>query len=132
MQESKSTAEKTTESDAQGSSRTGMSPVGIAIAILFGLLYAYDLWEAISPLLELPGYYALVGLQPADVPWALLIVGVFIPPVVYGLAFVLGRKRGALESALIFLVGLAVVASLSLTAVFLEQFLRPVAQVVGL
>jgi hypothetical protein len=29
-------------------------------------------------------------------------------------------------------VGLAVVASASLTIVFLEQFLRPVAQVVGL
>jgi hypothetical protein len=132
MQDKETTKATTTEADASSSRRLGMSPIGATIAIVFGLLYAYDLWEAVSPLLELPGYYALVGLEPADVPWALLIVGVLVPPIVYALAYVLGRKRSALDRALIFLVGLAIVATLSLTGVFLEQFLRPVAQVVGL
>jgi hypothetical protein len=132
MQDKETTKATTAEADASSSRRLGMSPLGATIAIVFGLLYAYDLWEAVSPLLELPGYYALVGLEPADVPWALLIVGVLVPPIVYALAYVLGRKRSALERALIFLVGLAIVATLSLTGVFLEQFLRPVAQVVGL
>jgi hypothetical protein len=132
MQDKETTVDAATDGDATRSRRAGIGPVSATIAILFGLLYAYDLWEAISTLLELPGYYALVGLDSADVPWALLIVGVIIPPLVYALAFVLGRKRNALERALIFLVGLALVASSSLTGVFLEQFLRPVVQAVGL
>ena len=120
------------DSGAAGGARHGVGPLALSIAIFFGLFYAYDLWEAVSPLLELPGYYALVGLEISDVPWALLAVGALIPPAVYVLTFVAGLRRTALEKALIFLVGLAVVASASLTIVFLEQFLRPVAQVVGL
>jgi hypothetical protein len=113
-------------------SRARMGVLSIIVAILFGLLYAFDLWEALSTLLELPAYYALVGLEPSDLPWPILIIGLLSPPIVYGIAFALGLRRNTLERALIFLVGLAVVASASLTLIFLEGFFRPALQVVGL
>jgi hypothetical protein len=97
----------------------------ILVAIGFGLLYAYDVWEAVSTLVELPRFYEAIGLPAAFVPWWLLVAGVALPPVVYALALLLGRKLSLGRFALILLVGLAVVAALSLGAVALEFVLRP-------
>ncbi|MGV8969996.1 MAG: hypothetical protein ACOH1J_06055 [Microbacteriaceae bacterium] len=131
MKDSVAGKDSTTDVSAVSSQLRG-GWIATTVAILFGLLYAYDLWEGVSPLFELPTYYEFVGLKPSDVPWPLLVVGVLIPPVVYALAFVVGLRRNVLEKVLIFLGGLALVASLSLTIIFLEQFLRPSLQVVGL
>jgi hypothetical protein len=98
---------------------------GIAIAIIFGVVYAYDLWEAIAPMLDLPAVYAVVGLDPASVPWWLLIAGVALIPVVFAIAMFLGLRRNALEKALIFLVGLSIVACGSLVIIAVEAALRP-------
>jgi hypothetical protein len=105
-----------------------LGPLGITIAIIFGLVYAYDLWEAIAPMLDLPVFYSAVGLDPAAVPWWLLIVGVVIVPVVFALALFVGLRRNALEKALIFVVGLTVVACLSLVIIAIETVIRPVLQ----
>jgi len=102
-----------------------LGPLGVTIAIIFGLVYAYDLWEAIAPLLDLPAVYAAVGLDPAAVPWWLLILGVAIIPIIFALAFFVGLRRNALEKALIFLVGLAVVACSSLVIIAVEAVIRP-------
>lgn len=98
----------------------------VLVAIGFGLLYAYDVWEAVSTLIGLPQFYEALGLTSAEVPWWLLIVGVALPPVVFVLALLLGRRRKLGQFALILLVGLAIVAALSLGAVALEYWLRPV------
>lgn len=99
--------------------------LGIIVAIAFGLFYAYDLWEAVSNLIELPPVYELYGLDASFVPWWLLWISVLIPVVAFAIALVLGRKRNVFGKALIFLVGLTVVAGLSLSAIALEQVLRP-------
>lgn len=97
----------------------------ILVAVAFGLFYAYDLWEAVSNLIQLPAVYELYGLGGSFVPWWLLWLGVIIPFATFVLALLIGRKHNAFARAAIFLVGLAVVAGLSLGLIALEQVLRP-------
>ena len=97
----------------------------VAVAILFGLLFAYDLIEAITNLVGLPAdiataneFAAQNGLQPIAVPWAILVANTLLPVVAFAAAWWIGRRRQIRMQALLYLVGLAVVAAvtLSLTA----------------
>jgi hypothetical protein len=101
------------------------------VAAIFGLFYAYDLWEAVSNFVELPAAYESMGLDTAGLPWAVLWIGLLVPPIIFVLAFLVGRRENIGERAIIFVVGLAVVAGLSLSVVALEQLLRPVLIVIG-
>lgn len=96
--------------------------LGLIVAILFGLLYAYDLFEAISNLVAVPAQLADYNvfliendLTPVPVPWVILIANLLLPPAAYALAWLLGRRKGILVQALLFLLGLAVVAALTLS-----------------
>jgi hypothetical protein len=111
------------ESEPAARSRYGWPSV--MVAAVFGLFYAYDLWEAVSNFVELPVVYKQYGLEASDIPWWVLVLGLVIPPVVFAAAFVVGRKHSVLGKALIFIVGLAVVAGLSLGVIALEAVLRP-------
>lgn len=118
--------------DAVAETAPSVTPVrprfGIAsiiVAALFGLLYVYDLWEAVSNLVQLPLVYEAYGFDTAALPWWLLIVGVAIPPVVFGLALVAGRRQSIGVRALLLLLGLAVVAAASLGVIAAEIALRP-------
>ncbi len=87
------------------------------IALAFGLLYAFDLYEAISNLLgvaQLNSIAAEAGFDP-PVPWVLPIATVALPPVVFLLAALLGRRRGSGMRALLFAGGLAAVAAMTLS-----------------
>ncbi|GAB3605659.1 hypothetical protein GCM10027413_10680 [Conyzicola nivalis] len=100
--------------------RTGrrLGWAGLAVALLFALFFAYDLWEAIQNAIELPKLYAqleAVGLPAGDVPWLLIAVGIAIPPLAYVVAFVAGRRHTLAMKALIFLLALVAVAALSLS-----------------
>ena len=92
--------------------------VTLVVIVLFGLLYAYDVWEAIGNLLTLPPFY----LDQADVPWWLLIGNLAVPLLGFGLALWLGWKRPLVAKVLFFAVGLAVVAVLTLDAIALVRF----------
>lgn len=96
------------------------------IAAGFGFFYAYDVWEAVSTLIELPRFYEAIGLTAEVVPWWLLIAGIALPLVVFVAALLIGRRRSVGKFVLVLLVGLAVVAAFSLGAVALEFVLRPV------
>jgi hypothetical protein len=89
-------------------------------AIAFGVLYAYDLWEAVSNAVSLPQVYSVYGLDPGDVPWALLVAGILLPVVIYGVAFLLGRRRPLFATIVLFAVGLALVAVLSLDLIAVQ------------
>jgi len=99
--------------------------ISIAVAAAFALFYAYDLWEAVSTLVSLPVFYEAYGLDATFVPWWLLWIGVLIPPVMFGVAFLVGRRQNVFGIALVFLVGLTIVAGLSLGIIALEQVMRP-------
>lgn len=93
----------------------------IAVAVVFGLVYAYYLFDAIRSTVVLPAAYEnAVGLTVADAPWTLLIIADLIPVVIYVVACVLGRRRSILGRALIFLAGLGVVATLTLSTIALS------------
>jgi hypothetical protein len=106
--------------------RTPYGWLSVFIATVFGLLYAYDLWEAVSNLVALPLFYDAYGYGSENVPWWLLWIGVLIPVAVFVVALLAGRHRTVFARALIFLVGLAVVAGLSIGVLALEELLRPV------
>ena len=99
--------------------------VSVSVAILFGLFFAYDLFEAITNLVGVADTIAAInavraenGLALAAVPWAVLWVNVALPPVAFALAWMMGRRRPVLQQAALFVVALASVAAgtLSLTA----------------
>lgn len=97
----------------------------VIVAVLFGLFFAYDLWEAISNLVALPGFYEYAGFGVENVPWWLLAIGVAIPVIVFVLALVVGRGMPLLMKAIVLLVGLTVVSALGLGVIALEDVLRP-------
>jgi hypothetical protein len=111
--------------DAHQARRGRYGWLSLAVAGVFGIFYAYDLWEAIGNLVNLPVFYSAFGLDSAQLPWWLLWVGVLIPPAVFAAAFLIGRRHPLSVKALVFFAGLAVVAALSLGVIALEQVLRP-------
>jgi hypothetical protein len=95
----------TSESEsATPTARPGYGWPSILVAIVFGLLNADVLWNAIGNLVNLPRAFGSVT------PWWLLILDVAVPVAAYVLAFILGRRRPLGVRALFFLVGLTVVA----------------------
>jgi hypothetical protein len=87
--------------------------LAITIAVLFGVFYAYDVWEAVGNLVGLNVYADGLGIALTGAGWALLVVGVALPLLVFGTAFWLGRRRGPLAQVVLFLAGFALVQVLS-------------------
>lgn len=94
----------------------------LAVNILLGLFYAYDLFEAISNLIAVPAQLADYNkfliendISPLAVPWTILVANLLLPLVVFVAAWVLGRGRSIRQQAVLLLAGLAVVAALTLT-----------------
>ena len=113
-----------TAPDAAPTRRLGW--LGLAIAIVFGLVYVYDLFEAISNVVGKTAEVnaenavrALVGQAPALVPWALLAVDLLLPPVAFVIAFLIARRRSPLAAAFVFFIGLTAVSALTFTLVSL-------------
>lgn len=81
-------------------------PVLFATAGLFGLFYAYVVWNAVTLLVtQASGPLGLNGLG-----WFVLLLAVFVPVVVYAVAFAIGWRRRFLPLVLVMLTGLALVA----------------------
>lgn len=110
---------------AEPSRRSAYGVASIVVAALFGLFYAYDLWEAVSTFFELPTFYRAFGYDVDQLPWWILVIMLVLPVVVYIIALLVGRRRPILERALILLVGLSLVAGMSLGLIALESILRP-------
>lgn len=112
--------------DAAQADRGGYGWLSRIVAGLFGLLYAYSIWAAISNLVELPTLYRQLGLNTDHLPWWVLWIGVLVPIVVFAAAVLIGWRRTVIGKALIFFTGLAVTAGLGLGVIALEEVLRPV------
>jgi hypothetical protein len=87
----------------------------IALAVVFALLYAYVLWNAIGNLIQLPK-----ALGSAS-PWLLLILDVVLPVVVYVLAFLLGIRRRIVQRGLLFLIGFFLLAGVTVSSIVYVQ-----------
>ena len=98
----------------------------LIVVSLFGILYAYDLFEAASNLFGVTGQLAEYNVFAAEndlavrsVPWAVLIANLLLAPVVFVGALILGRRRNLPGKALVLAAGLCVTAAVSLSlAVF--------------
>lgn len=108
--------------DAVDPGRTGRTGrlgwPSLAVSILFGLLYAYDLFEAISNLVGVPAQlaeYDATADTGVTVPWAILIANTALPIVMFLVALWMGRRRGLGSQALLYVVGLAASAALNLS-----------------
>ncbi|MGB4779318.1 bacitracin resistance protein [Microbacterium sp.] len=78
----------------------------VTIAGLFGLFYAYAVWNAVDFLVaQASGTLSLNGYG-----WFVLLLAVAFPVLAFGVAFAVGWRRPWWEFALVMLTGLAVVA----------------------
>ncbi len=111
------------DADATGSvGRSGEPPahaatplwLAVTIAVVFGIFYAYDVWEAVRDLVGMSLIVGDLGVSFAGIGIALLVAALIVPFAVFALAFWLGRTRGPFEQLLLFLAGYALVQALSL------------------
>lgn len=78
----------------------------VAISVLFGLFYAYALWNAVAFLIsQATGPLGLNGYG-----WFVLLLAVVFPLIAFGVAFALGWRRVWWQFALVLLAGLCVVS----------------------
>lgn len=121
--DSENPIEAVVEDDAREAKRGRYGWVSLVVAALFGLLYAYDVWEAIGNMINLPRYYELLGLDPASIPWWVLVINLLVPIAAFLIAFWVGRRQNVGGKALVFLLGLAVSSALGLGLVALAGVL---------
>lgn len=102
----------------------------LTVVILFALLYAYDLFEALSDTFGVAAQITkyneratLIGLNTVAIPWGVLIANLLLPIVVFGLCLLVTRKRNVGILALTLLAGLGVVGALSLSFTVLAGLL---------
>jgi hypothetical protein len=122
--------EEAVADDAREAKRGRYGWLSLIVAAVLGLFYAYDVWEAIGNMINLPAFYDSIGVGSKHVPWWLLWIGVLIPVIVFLLAFVIGRRRNVGSKAVVFIVGLALAAGLGIGVLALEDVLRPILVVV--
>lgn len=87
--------------------------LSITIAVVFGVFYAYDVWEAVGNLVGMNLTADGLGIAVTGAGWALLVVGIALPLLAFAIALWLGRRRGPLAQVLILLVGFALVQVLA-------------------
>lgn len=78
----------------------------IVIPVVFGLLHLWALFQGVSNLIALPGFYAQSGLA-AYTPWWLLVLGVLVPVATFVAAVLLGRRRMLSHRVALLVVSLA-------------------------
>ena len=87
--------------------------LSITIAVVFGVFYAYDVWEAVGNLVGMNLSADGLGITVTGAGWALLVAAIALPLLVFGIAFWLGRRRGPFAQVVLFLVGFALVQVLA-------------------
>ncbi len=109
-----------TDTPQRRTSRIGWLSLGVAI--LFALFFVYDLFEAISNVVGVTSQInlynqarAVVKLDPVPIPWLWLVIDVLLAPVIYALAFFIGRRRSLLVKVFLFVIGLTLVAAATLS-----------------
>lgn len=115
-----------------GARATGQRPGWVfwVIVAVFALLYAQDLFQAVTDAFGVPAdlqalntLRAEADLPPLPVPWLPIIVNLVLPVAGFGVAFLMGWRRSPLIALLVFAVGLAIVAALTLDMYLLAGLL---------
>jgi hypothetical protein len=88
--------------------------LAVTLAILFGLFYAYDVFEALGNLLGISDFANGLDASINGFGWVLLVLGLVLPIAIFATAFTLARQRGPLVQVAFYAVGLGLSAALSL------------------
>ena len=89
------------------------------LAVVFGLFYAYDAWEAVGNIIGISILASGLDTSISVLGWIVLSIGVLIPIAVFLLAYRFGRGRDLLAQVLLYLTGLGVAAVVALDIVAL-------------
>lgn len=87
----------------------------VVIIVLFGLLHLWALFQGVSNLIAVPGFYTQTGLEQY-IPWWLLGLGVIVPVAGFVAAILLGRGRLLSHRVALLLVSLATANAFVLSA----------------
>lgn len=111
--ESAESAEPAEQAEAESRQSTTRTPLwlDVTLAVLFGLFYAYDVWEVVGSIVVPMS----LGLGFSALGWVVLVVALIAPIALFSTAFALGRHRSAVAKAALYLGGLAVSAALFLS-----------------
>ena len=96
----------------------------IAVAAVFAVLFGLATLGPVSNLVALPQVYQVYGIGDA-VPWALLVAGVVIPPLLYVAGLLLGRGRLLVHRAIVLVVALATTFALGFGLIAWVAALQP-------
>lgn len=94
----------------------------VTLATVFGLFYAYDVWEVVESVVQLLG----LGLTFSAAGWAVMIVAFVAPFACFFAAFALGRRHGVLARVALYFTGLCVSGALFLSCTVLLGLVRGV------
>ena len=94
------------------------------VTVVFVAFAGWDIWEGVGNLLGLPAYYQALGVAEST-PWFLLVPGVVLPVgVLLGGLWWGWRRKSTVESALIYVLALAIQAALAVSLLAGEQAWR--------
>lgn len=79
----------------------------IVIPVVFAIVFALALIAPVSDLGALPAIYDAYGIGDST-PWALLVLNVLAPPVLFVLGLLIGRGRPPMARVLVLIVAAAV------------------------
>jgi hypothetical protein len=95
--------------------RTGARPLARAVIVLvFGLLLAWDVWEAVGNLMGVTGTAAALGTSVSPTGWFVLCFGVVLPVAGFVAVLWFGRRARPATLLIAFATVTTVVAALSL------------------
>lgn len=97
---------------SESTAATARTPVWLRAVILgvFGLFYAYAVWNAIGNLIASVQTASRVGVELGALGWFLWIFAALLPFIVFAAAYRIARRRSPGPFILILLSGLALVA----------------------
>ena len=94
----------------------------IVLAVVFGLLFAWFLYQAIGNLVNVPPAYEQVGYGDR-IPWGILLAGVGLPVVLFAGAAWLGIRRSLSQRVILFAAGLGATAATSFSLYVASAYL---------
>lgn len=110
-----------TEQKATTDAPTHPRWIDLALGILFGLFFAFDVWEAIENVIVFSTVASQVGASVTALSWVFLVLLIILPIVLFAIAYLVGRRRGIVAKILLYLaaIGVSSATSLSIVSIFL-------------
>ncbi len=104
-------------------SATALNGLRVAVLVIFGLLYAYFLWQAIGNAVVLPRFVELSGGTLNGTGWVVLVLNILAAPLCYLAAMLVAARRSTGMLVLLLAAGLCLLSALTLTLVAAPSFL---------